>query len=54
MEMEYKQVTCDPACGFQIKSHDEGEIKRFVKEHAKTAHHQNITGKDVEKMMKAA
>jgi len=54
MEMDYKQVSCDPSCGFLIKSHDENEIKKVVMDHVKNAHHQKISGKDVEKMMTAA
>ena len=54
MKGDYKQVTCDPTCGFQIKSHDDRELKRFVKEHAKNVHKMDVTDKDVEDKMTAA
>lgn len=30
-----KEVSCDPKCGFSVKSHDEKEIMDIVKQHAK-------------------
>jgi len=53
MKESLKQVSCDPTCGFLIRSHDVGELKKFVVDHAKKAHNMNITGKDVEEKMKS-
>ena len=49
-----KSVTCDPDCGFMVRSHDESEIVSVVKEHAKKAHNKDVTDKDVMAMMKPA
>ncbi len=42
-----KEVTCDPSCGFVVKSRDEKEIVSVVKQHAKTHHHMKLSDKDV-------
>lgn len=51
---ELKSVSCDPKCGFEIKSHDEKEIVSIVKNHAKNSHKMSINDNDVRKMMKSA
>ncbi len=48
-----KSVSCDPACGFMIQSHDEKELCAIVIEHAKTHHNKMVTEKDVRGMMKS-
>jgi predicted small metal-binding protein len=48
------EVSCDPACGFNIRSHDKKELTKFVQLHAKNAHKMEITAKDVEAKMVAA
>ena len=47
-----KSVSCDPACGFSVRSHDEKELISMVKEHAKTHHNMDMTDEQVRKMMK--
>jgi predicted small metal-binding protein len=49
-----KSVSCDPDCGFMVRSHDENEIISLVKEHAKKQHNKDVTDKDVMAMMKPA
>jgi hypothetical protein len=45
------QVTCDPMCGFVVKSHDKSETKKFAKEHVKTIHSKMVSDGEVEKMV---
>jgi predicted small metal-binding protein len=45
-------VSCDPACGFSVQSHDEAEIIAMVQMHAKKAHGMEMSEADVRKMMK--
>ncbi len=47
-----KSVSCDPACGFKVQSHDEQELTDIVIAHAKKAHNADITAKDVKAKMK--
>ncbi len=47
-------VECDPKCGFMIRSHDEKEILKDVKDHAKRAHKMKATDAEIKKMMKPA
>jgi predicted small metal-binding protein len=49
---ELKSVTCDPACGFMVRSHDEAELTAIVKEHAKKAHNMEMTDEQVKEKMK--
>jgi len=51
---ELKSVTCDPSCGFMIRSHDEKEIIDDVKRHVKNTHHMKTTKKEIKKMIKSA
>ena len=48
-----KSVTCDPACGFMVRSHSEKELISMVKMHAKKMHNKTVTDKDVKEMMKS-
>lgn len=45
-------VTCDPACGFMVRSHDQKEVVDITIKHAKRAHNKKVTEKDVKGMMK--
>lgn len=45
-------VSCDPDCGFMVRSHDEKELISMVKDHAKKHHNKEVTDKDVMGMMK--
>jgi predicted small metal-binding protein len=47
-----KQVSCDPSCGFMVRSHDEKELVQIVIAHAKNAHNKDLTEADVKAMMK--
>ncbi|MEK6571795.1 MAG: DUF1059 domain-containing protein [Bacteroidota bacterium] len=49
---ELKSVSCDPTCGFMVRSHDEKELTSIVINHAKAAHDKDLTDKDVKGMMK--
>ena len=48
-----KSVSCDPVCGFMVRSHDEKELNAIVIEHAKTRHDKIMTEKDVKGIMKS-
>lgn len=47
-----KSVTCDPACGFMVRSHNEKELISMVKTHAKKMHNKTMTDKEIKGMMK--
>jgi predicted small metal-binding protein len=47
-----KSVSCDPACGFKVQSHDEQELTDIVIAHAKKTHTIGVTAKDVRAKMK--
>lgn len=47
-------VSCDPACGFRVTSHDQAEITSMVKDHAKNHHQKVLSDADVKGMMKPA
>jgi len=49
-----KSVSCDPACGFSVRSHDEAELTSIVKVHAKAHHNMDMTDEQVRGMMKDA
>ena len=38
MEKELKSISCDPICGFMVRSHDEDELVEVIKVHAKKMH----------------
>jgi predicted small metal-binding protein len=46
--------SCDPACGFSVRSHDEAEIISMVKEHAKTHHNMEMTDAQIKEKIKPA
>jgi predicted small metal-binding protein len=48
-----KSVSCNPACGFMVRSHDEKELVSIVKTHAKKAHKTDLTDKQIKDMMKS-
>ncbi len=47
-----KSVTCDPSCGFMVRSHSEKELISMVKQHAKNVHHKSLTDKEARAMIK--
>jgi predicted small metal-binding protein len=52
MSKDLKEVQCDPACGFMMRSHDEKEVIDATIKHAQKAHGKKISAKDVRGMMK--
>jgi predicted small metal-binding protein len=32
------RLSCDPKCGFEVQSHEEGEVLEIAKNHAKIKH----------------
>ena len=54
MKNELMSLSCDPMCGFMIRSHDEKEIIDISKVHAKSKHKMNMTTEEVKKMIKKA
>ena len=47
-----KSVSCDPSCGFMVRSHSEKELTSIVKAHAKKVHKMDMTDAQVKEMMK--
>jgi len=47
-------VSCDPACGFRVTSHDAAELTEIVKTHSKVHHQQTLTDAEVKTMMRPA
>lgn len=54
MAETFKKISCDPSCGFEVKSRDEGELITIVKQHAKKFHDMDISDTDVRKRMQSA
>lgn len=46
----YKQVECDPTCGFLVRTHNDRELKQIVKDHAKRIHNMKLSDKEVDGM----
>jgi predicted small metal-binding protein len=49
-----KSISCDPTCGFMVRSHDEKEVVGFAKTHVKKAHKMKTTDKELKAMVKSA
>lgn len=49
---QMKSITCDPACGFMVRSHDEKEVTSMAQSHVKHAHKKSLSDKDAKEMMK--
>jgi predicted small metal-binding protein len=47
-----KSASCDPSCGFMVRSHNEKEIVSIMKTHAKKMHKMDMTDQQVKDMMK--
>ena len=47
-----KSITCDPACGFMVRSHDEKELISMAESHSKHAHKKTLSEKDAKAMVK--
>jgi len=53
MVKKLRQISCDPACGFMVQSHDETEVLKMAREHAKKNHKElKVTDAGLKKMMK--
>lgn len=52
MSGKLKAFACDPSCGFEVKDHDEGELKEFVKDHAEKTHEMSISDEYIEENMR--
>ena len=50
---ELKSITCDPACGFMVRSHDGKEVMDMARTHVKKAHKMNTSDSELKKMMKS-
>jgi predicted small metal-binding protein len=51
---ELKSISCDPACGFMVRSHSEKEVVEFAKSHVQKAHKMKTTDKELKAMVKSA
>ena len=51
MEANVKRITCDPACGFMVQSHDEQELIEITKKHAKEKHKMDTSADQIKSMM---
>ncbi len=49
-----KTLSCDPSCGFMIRSHSEKEIISMAKTHAKKVHNMSMTTEQAKGMIKTA
>jgi predicted small metal-binding protein len=47
-----KSITCDPECGFMVRSHDENEVMDVAKKHAKDMHEMDASEEELKGMMK--
>lgn len=53
MEMgPLKSASCDPTCGFMVRSRNEKEIISIIKAHAKKMHQKTVTDAQVKEMIK--
>jgi len=52
MENELKSISCDPDCGFMVRSHDEMETIEIAKKHAKDKHNMDVSDEDLKAKMK--
>jgi predicted small metal-binding protein len=52
MKEKMASITCDPSCGFMVRSHDEHEVVDFAKSHVKKAHKMNTSDAELKKMVK--
>jgi len=51
---QLKSISCDPTCGFMVRSHDEKEVMDLAKQHVKKVHHMKTTDKELKAMVKSA
>jgi predicted small metal-binding protein len=53
MDKKLSKISCDPACGFEVQSHDEMEVIEFAVKHAKDKHGDTITEEDAKAMVES-
>ena len=46
MNQSLKQISCDPTCGFMVRSHDEKEVLDDAMKHIKNIHPDMKVSKD--------
>ena len=54
MSEPLKQISCDPQCGFMVRSHDERELKDIARAHVKKMHNMDISDADLASKIKSA
>lgn len=55
MEKELKSISCNPLCGFMVRSHDEEELIEMAIAHGKKKHPEmKMTEEQVRSMIKPA
>jgi predicted small metal-binding protein len=52
MEEKLKRIECDPKCGFMVQSHDEAEVLKIGRRHAKEKHGLNVSLEQLKGMLK--
>ncbi len=52
MDDTLKSISCDPQCGFMVKSHSEKEVVDIARQHAKSAHKMDMSTAETKKMVK--
>jgi predicted small metal-binding protein len=50
--MTLYSITCDPACGFIVQSHNKAETMMIAKQHVKNVHKKEVSDAEVQGMMK--
>jgi len=54
MKSQLKEITCDPICGFMVRSHDEDEVVNLAFMHVTKSHPDlKATRQDLKKDMKS-
>ncbi len=54
MDKNLKSISCDPICGFMVRSHNEKEILNLASTHVKKMHPQmKVSEADLKKMIKS-
>jgi predicted small metal-binding protein len=55
MAENLKSISCDPICGFMVRSHDENELVEMIKAHGKNKHpDMKLTDEEIKAMIKPA
>lgn len=54
MDQKMHSISCDPMCGFMVKSHDENEVVDLAMKHVSSKHSEkNLTMEQVKSSMKS-